>query len=214
MKVIYITLTLVLLTNFTQGQSNNPDPLDPITHLAQIKQVNFSSTYERFQFTNTPVYNSFGISIEGMISKHFGFEVGISGGKDNFQTGIGVLALPFMIKARNSSKEDPTDFEKWIKPALLAILLLEHINYHIDITQDFQLIPYVSLIRLRYMYNPEMDPLYNKNYVFLSGAVGIKAGLTFKDKWLLNAYCERSQLYFEGNPSGIQAGLNLGILLK
>lgn len=212
------TLPLLFLVGFSHGQSNAKDPLALETYLEQISEGNVYLTYHRFKFTNTPFYNSYGIGLEAVFGKHIGVELGISAGKDNFETGLGILLLPLAIAVNNRSMEDPEDLGIYLVKSLMFLTLLEHVNYHIKINQDFQLIPYVSLLRMTYIKQRQstdlMSAFTKPQGLYSGGAAGMKAGLSLTDKWRLNAFCEWSLLYISGHyPSGLQAGINLGIVL-
>jgi hypothetical protein len=49
---------------------------------------------------------------------------------------------------------------------------------------------------------------------FGSWSVGAKLSFITKDKWIINGYVERSQLYYHGTPVGFQAGINIGRIIK
>lgn len=211
-KKASITFSLLLFASLIHGQSGEKDPLAIGTYLPPMSAINLSVTYHKFQYTKTPIYNSFGFSAEGIYGKHIGFELGLSVGKDNLQTGLGILLLPFIFGANSRYQADPDDLDKYLVKSLYYLLFLEHINYHIKIGKNFQLIPHVSLLRLTFMGNHETMGVYERSSgLYAGGAAGMKAGLILKDKWLLNAYCEWSLLYLKSHPTGIQAGLNLGI---
>lgn len=198
--------------NSAKAQSQDDDPLSAFSYLPPLSEVNIMGSYQRLHYKRTTPYDSYGISLEGVFGKHLGLEAGFSAGKGNFQAGIGLIMWPLLYVAQKTYKPDPDDLGWYLVKSLYILSFLERVNYHIKLNPNLRLIPYVSLLRATYLDNDEINEIYgNKTYTFnFGGAAGMKTGLKIKDKWLLNAFCEWDMLYSKGNPSGFQAGFNLG----
>lgn len=203
MSLIKINVTICLLcfgllcSNLSKGQ---------------LKVENFilSSSSEHTKFEGLPGYNSTGITFEAMLGKHFGLETGIRGGKDNMQIGGAAVSLPFIVLFGALLSENKPENDKLILPLLVGLVLsVEHMNYHINLSEKFRLTPNISLFRVRYMYDR-----YNtrfKNSWVTSGSAGLKLGYIHQNKWLFNFYGEGSHLY-TSKSNGWQAGFSMGFI--
>jgi len=198
--------------NIAKAQSQGDDPLFVFSYLPPLTEVNIMGSYQRLQYTGTTTYNSYGVSIEGVFGKHLGLEAGFSGGKGNFQTGIGLIISPFIYLVQKIKKPDPDDLGWYLVKSLQLLLFLERVNYHIKLNPNLRLVPYVSLLRATHLKDYDKNEIYGNRTqtFFIGGAAGMKTGLKIKDKWLLNAFCEWDMIYTKEHPSGIQAGINLG----
>lgn len=179
---------------------------------SQLKQDDRSLalTYDYIDFEGFSPKNAIGLGGEYMLGNHLGIEFSVAGGKDYFHFGTGALFAPLALLLSKANSDDSGG------PGLLILLLgiaslFEHTNYHIPLSPRFELIPYVSLLRFRYIYEP--DPQFNED-AFASWSIGTKLSLITKNNWFFNATVEGSQLYYPERPQGIQAGLHFGHIFK
>lgn len=166
-------------------------------------------TYDYVDFKGFAPKNAIGLTGEYMLGDHLGIEFSMAGGKDYFHFGTGALFAPLALLLSNANTDDSGG-------GLLLLLLgiaslFEHTNYHIPLSPQFELVPYVSVLRFRYIYEG-IQP-YNED-VFASWSIGTKLSLITKKNWFINATVEGSQLYYSGRPKGIQAGIHIGHIFK
>jgi hypothetical protein len=173
------------------------------------KDWSLAATYDHIDFERFPIYNTVGLKGEYMLGKRVGVEFGAMGGKDNFHFGIGTVLAPFFLLLKET--EDEKSLGELVLMLAGIISMLEHTNYHISLTQDIEFIPFLSLMRFRYMY--DKDGYYNTSE-FLSWSVGSKLSILPRRNWFLNGTIERSQLYYSGRPMGVQVGFNVGYIFK
>jgi len=184
---------------------------------AQFKLGDFHlvGTIDRVSIGQLPGYTSVGVRGELMLGKVFGTEFGFSGSKDNFNMGLGILSpLALLIASIDNNDNDGggSGMGGLVLFLAAAASFVEHTNYHIRITDSFEVVPFISLGRFRYMYD-RTDPVYNTDQ-FLSWSVGTKLSLINKNNMVVNFSAERTQLYYTGRPAGWQVGLHIGHIFK
>ncbi len=184
---------------------------------AQFKLGDFHllGTIDRVSLGQLPGYTAIGVRGELMFGKVFGTEFGFSGSRDNFHMGLGILSpLALLLASIDNNDNDGggSGMGGLVLFLACAASFIEHTNYHIRITDSFEVVPFVSLGRFRYMYD-RTDPAYNTDQ-FLSWSVGTKLSLLSKENLVVNFSAERTQLYYTGRPAGWQAGLHIGYVFK
>jgi hypothetical protein len=175
-----------------------------------IQGFHLMGTVENVAISQLPAYTTFGIRGELLIGNSFGSEFGFSGSRDNFHVGLGILSPLALLLAGsgNDDEERSGSLAELVLFAACAVSFIEHTNYHIRITDGFEIVPFLSLARFRYMYD-RTDPFYNTDQ-FMSWSVGTKVTFLTKENFLLNLSGERTQLYHTGRPAGFQAGIHIG----
>ena len=185
--------------------------LYPLSCVGQLSKKDWSLaiTYDHIDFESFPIYNTVGLKGEYMLGKRIGAEFGVTAGKDNLHFGIGTVLAPFFLLLKETEEEKSLGELALMLAGIVS--MLEHTNYHVSITPDIEIIPFLSLMRFRYMY--ERDGYYNTSE-FLSWSVGSKVSILPPGNWFLNGTIERSQLYYSGRPIGLQIGFNVGYIFK
>lgn len=148
------------------------------------------------------------IKSELMISKRFGAEMTIAGAKDYAQYGIQNLLLPLGIVWSKSGKNKGGGFLLLIGGVLA---LLEQTNYHIPLSSSMEVVPYLSVLGLRYIYDRENQ---NTSHIYSSWSLGTKLTLTTQKNWFIQGYAETGSLYYSKTPDTFQAGITLGYIFK
>jgi hypothetical protein len=125
--------------------------------------------------------------------------------------GLGILSPLALLLASTNNSEGGSfgGLALWLA---CAASFIEHTNYHIRITDNFEVVPFLSLARFRIMYD-RTNPVYNTDQ-FLSWSVGTKLSLLTKNNWVVNVSGERTQLYHPGRPAGWQAGVHIGYVFR
>jgi hypothetical protein len=189
----------------------------PVIASAQLRKHDWwlAGTAERADFKGFYPYNAVGIRGEVMLTNIWGIETGLAGGQDYFHLNPGTVVAPmlllFLVISNNNEGEGSLGG--------LALLLVsiasmaEHSNFHIHLGSGVELVPFFSLIRYRYMYDPlRQSEVTDHNYA--SWSIGSKLSFVSSKNWLINASVERSQLYYTGRPYGVQAGINIGYVFR
>jgi hypothetical protein len=181
---------------------------------AQIKFGDFrlAGTVQQVNISQLPTYTVVGVRGELMLGKVFGTEFGFSGGPDYFDMGLGILSPLALLLAGTGNNDEGGSFGGLVLFLACAASFVEHTNYHIRITDSFEVVPFLSLARFRYMYD-RTNPFYETDQ-FVSWSVGTKLSLITKNNWMLNLSAERTQLYHSERPAGWQAGIHVGYIFK
>ncbi len=199
MKFIFIII-FAIISNYSFAQTNSKDFL-------------IGTTYDFSYYSNLPNYSGFGLTLEKIVGKNFGLEATFSAGKNNVQMGAASVAAPLVLAYIALTPKDSQNlFKDFLAKVIIIACLAEHINYHIDISRNMQLIPYVSWFRIRNLH-------YIKNNIptkssFTSGAIGLKFSMMNKKKFFVNVYSEIGKLYIAPKSTIIQTGLNFGYIFK
>jgi len=189
----YLTLMGAFFTSSLFGQTKSGD-----------WSLGLTSDYVNFEGFS-PKY-AVGVTGEFMLGKRLGVESSIAAGKDYFHVGTGIIFVPLGLLLSKADSENG-----FLVLLLTAAALFEHTNYHIPISSNFEVIPFVSLLRIRYLYD-EGHP-YNQD-IFPSWSVGAKLSFVTKNNWYVNATVEGGQFYYPDLPKGIQSGLNIGYIFR
>ena len=126
-------------------------------------------------------------------------------GKDYFHLGTGLIGLPIGLLA--------LEFEDdwWVFLFGLAAMALsfEHISYHIPVTTEMDISPYVSVFRYKYSY--EYNNYSDTTFVGqqLSFASGVQINKYF-GKFVFSPYCEYN-IGYKDLGSRFNVGVYLGI---
>lgn len=195
MRNLTILLFLFPVT-FSWAQLQKADK----TFAGTAEYVNFQ------QFSPTYVY---GITGEYMLGDHVGIEFSAAGANDYFQFGTGAILFPIALLISGADSDGDGDSFLLFLAGIAS--LFEHTNYHIPLNKNIELVPFVSLLKIRYMYQPES--VFNE-YIFASWSIGTKLGFRFNNNLFMNATVEGSQLYYSGRPRGIQTGIHIGYIFK
>ena len=186
---------------------------NPSTAQFNSKSLLVGTTYNYHNFKELPAGQSVGLSIEKLIGRNFGLEATFSAGKNNYQMGAASVAAPLVLLYYAMTPKDSLNlFKDFLAKVVILACLAEHINYHINLNGDLQLIPYISWLRLRSMkYKIGNMP---QATTFPSGAIGMKFGKIYNQRWFVNIYGEIGKLYKTPNTTGFQAGLNVGYIFN
>ncbi len=142
---------------------------------------------------------------EYMLTKYIGSNFPIAAGSNYAHAGLGILGAVGIAASRN-----PLGKGNFFL-MLFTPLLIENVSFHIPISKRTKLVPYYSLLRMRYNWDD-----INSSYRGLhsSGSIGLKFIAFSESSWNFSMYSEASQLYISGHPYGFQSGINMFYLFK
>jgi hypothetical protein len=126
-------------------------------------------------------------------------------GKDYFHVGPGLIGLPIGILAI----EDGSEWWSFLFGLAAMALSFEHISYHIPVTTDLDISPYVSVLRFKnsYEFNHYSDTTFiGQQFSFATGVQIYK----YFGKFVFSPYCEYNVGYQDGG-SRFNVGVYLGI---
>jgi hypothetical protein len=159
---------------------------------------------------NTPngVQLAGGIKFQIFLGKRLSIDADIVFSNDYVHFGPGIIGVPLGLFAWNS--EEDTEFEDF-NSFLLAIaaiaLSFEHISYHIPVRSDFDIAPFISLLRYKssYLHDYPGDPDIVGEQ--LSFATGVQVN-RYYGRFVLSPYGEFNLGYRDLAPR-----INLGVYL-
>jgi hypothetical protein len=184
----------------------------------QTGLINHSSGQSILSFTPTVLINTpngvqlaAGAKYQLFISRRFSLDADVVFSKDYAHLSPAAIGVPFAL-LYFSSDEPVYDKESLflflISIAAIAVSV-EHISYHIPVTQDLDISPFFSLLRYKYAY--DYEKALNPDFVTdqLSFAAGLQINRYF-GRFVFSPYTEYNVGYKDG-LSGINAGIYFGI---
>jgi hypothetical protein len=157
---------------------------------------------------NTPngVQFAGGIKYQLFLGNRVSLDADFVFGKDYFHLGTGLIGLPIGLLAIEAE-----DDEWWFFLFGLAAMALsfEHISYHIPVTSDLDISPYVSVFRYKYSY--EFNNYSDTTFISqqFSFATGVQVN-RYIGKFVFSPYCEYNVGY-KDLGSRFNVGVYLGI---
>jgi hypothetical protein len=159
---------------------------------------------------NTPNGTQFagGIKMRVFAGKRLSFETDIVFSKNYCHFGMGLIGIPVAVLSMVAINQDNAPFS-----ALLGVVggiaaSLEHTAYHIPISTQTDISPYISLLRFKMAYpygNYEQTGLKTEQFC-LAGGIELNR---YYNRFMLSPYCEVNRGYTD-HKLGVNAGVYLG----
>jgi hypothetical protein len=192
-KLFFYLILFTSLSIESYGQLFNQKKGDLIVS-GGISQLSI----EKFE-TKLPI----GIQHELMLLDGIGVQGSIAATKDYFEFGTGTLSHAILLLI--SRDDNPNLGLGWIA----LPFFFENTTFHFRIANGVEFIPYLSLWRVRYYWEP--NDLYLET-IFHSGSIGTKLTLKAGDEWFISSFTEVTYIYGSDRQTGWQAGINIGKL--
>jgi hypothetical protein len=156
---------------------------------------------------NTPngVQFAGGLKYQVFLGNRVSLDADFVFGKDYFHLGPGLIGLPIGLLIT----EDDTEWWSFLLGLAVMALSFEHISYHIPVTTDLDISPYVSVFRFKssYEFNNYSDATFiGQQFSFATGVQVYK----YLGKFVFSPYCEYNVGYQDGG-SRFNVGVYLGI---
>lgn len=201
-KISVIILALNLVTLSLSSQENRI-----ANHQAGQAILSASPTV----LFNTPngVQLAGGLKFQVFLGKRLSLDAELALGKDYVHFGPGLIGVPLGLFAFNSDED--TEFESFsafLFDIAVIVLSFEHLSYHIPVTTDLDIAPFVSLLRYKCSYlhdNPGNPDIVGDQ---LSFATGVQVNRYF-GHFVLSPYGEYN-LGYKDLASHFNAGIYLG----
>lgn len=201
-KLVVLILMLYSLQSF--GQTQKDDWI-------------IGPTYYHVRYDALQPRNAFGINAEYRFAKRFGFELSIAGGEDYLHYGVGSVFLPPLFLLLKDKEKGPG----FLILILGIIACAEQTNFHLPVGNHLEIVPYISILKLRYIYDSNSTI---QDTFFASWSAGSKLGILINKKWTFNFLYEIGNLYksgdvagqLDGSPkiNGQQIGINVAYIFK
>jgi len=200
----YIVLILILFSFHSLAQTLRNDWI-------------IGPSYYHLQYDGFEPKNAFGVNAEYRFAKHFGFELSIAGGKDYLHYGVGSILLPPLVLLLKPNKEGPG----FVFLLVGIASCLEQTNFHLVLGKNIEIVPYISILKLRYMYDTNSSI---QDTFFGSWSAGTKLSILTNNQWAINFLYEIGNLYESGDVAGQldrspgiygqHVGVNVAYILK
>ena len=164
---------------------------------------------------NYPYGNNFagGIKISVFVSKHFSFDSDLVIGKDYTHFGPGIFGLPlwlvfFSPGGLSFSSEEGDSFFSFLAGLVLMIASAEHFAYHFPVASNFEISPYLSLLRIKQLSNVNDQEFPDGIVSGSSFVLGMEFNRYIKN-FVISPYAEYNVTY-NGSLQGFNFGIYLG----
>jgi len=164
---------------------------------------------------NTPngVQLAGGIKYQLFLGKRLSIDADIVFSNDYIHFGPGIIGVPIGLLALGSDEDSEfEDFSSFLLVVAAIALSFEHISYHIPVRDDFDIAPFVSLLRYKssYLHNYPGDPDIVGEQ--LSFATGVQVN-KYYGRFVLSPYGELN-LGYRDLASRVNLGIYLGYYFR
>jgi hypothetical protein len=213
MKTLVTFLILSALCPVVISQNNTQAPLqvsDRISH--SLGDLSFSGA--PVVLFNTPNGTQFagGFKMRIFMGRRFSFDADIVFSRDYLHTGAGIIGIPlWMLTLGSSVSDEESTFSEFLLKIAAMALSAEHFAYHAPVAKDFELSPYISVLRYKYAnrYANYSDTTFISDQ--LNFAAGIELNKYYKH-FLLSPYIEFNIGYKDHIP-GVNVGIYCGVFI-
>jgi hypothetical protein len=163
---------------------------------------------------NTPNGIQFagGAKMRFFVGKRLSFDTDIVFSKDYFHAGMGLIGIPLALLCLGTTSDEESSFSALLGFIAAIAISLEHTAYHIPISLQADLSPYVSLLRYKFAY---VHGVYNDPNVIneqFSCAAGVELN-RYYNRFILAPYLEFNMGYRDHIPA-YNAGVYLGYYFR
>ena len=186
-------------------------PPTPVMHEARDWTLSISPNY-----VNHP--NAYPRIVAGLnsmvfIGKHVSLNANIAGGQGYFQFGTGLVGLPLFLffgLVLSDEDADPSAFLFYL--AMLA-LTFENMNFHIPVYSHFEISPYFSLLRIKYIEEGYGGATYPWNANLVGG---VRLNIFISDRFYIAPYAETTRDWGHGRNGiwGVNGGMHAGFYFR
>lgn len=209
-----VVILSVLSSDALFSQSQYYPPVDSAVHKTVLNGRHIAGDMNLSVFPVALTNKDFGVKMAGgvklqiFISKRFSVDGDLVVGKDYLHTGPGIIAIPFWLLTLSGTPMESGDGDRlagFLLVVTATLLSVEHFSYHIPLAKDTEIAPYVSLLRFRFISDPELADVVNEAKNQLAFASGVQL-----DKYFGRFYFSPYAEYCIGYSDHI-AGFNVGV---
>jgi|WetSurMetagenome_2_1015567.scaffolds.fasta_scaffold140789_2 hypothetical protein len=150
-----------------------------------------------------------GIKIQIFLSKRFSLDADLMLSRNYVHLSPGLIGVPLGILALSMGGDEDRSLIDFFASLAAIALAIEHVSYHIPMTRQFDISPYVSLLRYKYAseINNNSEPGFiNEQFCFTTGVQLNK----YFGRFVLAPYAEYS-IGYRDKLSGCNFGVYFGI---
>jgi hypothetical protein len=206
------------LSNTSYSQFEYYGKKDSVVHRHEIMSRHMEGDKNLSVFPVALTNKDFGVKMAGgvklqiFIGRRFSVDGDLVIGKDYVHTGPGIIAIPFWLLTLSGTPVESEDEDRlagFLLVVTATLLSVEHFSYHIPLTVDTEIAPYVSLLRYRFISDPELENVVNQAKNGFSFASGIQLDKYF-GRFYFSPYAEYC-IGYSDHIGGFNVGAGLGI---
>ncbi len=151
-----------------------------------------------------------GVKFQVFLGKRLSLDADLVFGHDYIHAGPGVIAIPFWLLFFSEAGfefESEDGIVGFLIMVAAGILSFEHVSYHIPLKKDWEVSPYVSVLRFK-QYIPSED-IYTSGGGQFSFATGVQMD-KYIGHFFISPYAEYN-IGYQDHISGFNAGIGIGI---
>jgi hypothetical protein len=214
MKTLLFTMLIIVLPAglFSQSQTDPKEwSLGNNGHKFRDASISISPDI----LFNAPNGTQFagGLKLRMFFSKRVSFDADLVIGRGYTHFGLGLIGLPvwYIVSKPSGNTFHNQSLSDFLATAAVMVLSLEHTAYHIPVTKDFEISPYVSVLRFKSLNDNEPNNDPDGKEFQPAFAAGLEVNKYFK-KFVLSPYAEYNIGYNDHIP-GFYTGIYCGIYL-
>jgi hypothetical protein len=149
-----------------------------------------------------------GFKMRVFAGKRLSFETDVVFSKDYCHFGLGLIGIPLTLLSLSAMNNDDAPLSALLGLVAGVAISLEHFAYHIPVSPQTDLSPYISLLRYKiaYPYGGYENPELTREQFCLAGGLEINR---YYNRFMLSPYCEVNMGYTD-HKVGVNAGVYLG----
>jgi hypothetical protein len=215
-RKISLVIIVLMLSESAWSQFDYYVSKDTVRKPVAVISRHFSGQKTLSVSPNILVNNDFGTKIAGgvkfqvFLGSRVSLDADLVVGKDYIHTGPGIIALPFWLLFFNGSDVELADnggFSDFLFMLAAGVLSFEHISYHIPLRKDWEITPYVSLLRFRQAISASPESAVEGQFSFATGVQADK----YIGRFFISPYAEYN-IGYKDRISQFNAGIGFGIL--
>ncbi len=213
MLICFILSGCLSIVTYSQFEYNKPDTT---VNRHREREMTFAASPTLLMNTPNGTQLVGGVKLGIFLGKRFSVDADLVIGRDYVHAGPGLIGLPLYLIASSGSQND--EFFSWDDESSLTNFLIsvafvalsfEHVSYHIPLSENVEISPYVSLLRYKYAY-------VHHNYSdvnFVGEQFSFASGLQINNyfgRFVLSPYAEYN-IGYKDHISGCNIGVYCGI---
>jgi hypothetical protein len=207
-----LSILLVVYCSFSAiGQEDFYQDPTPVMHEVRDWTLSISPNYINHPNAYPRVVG--GLNSMVFLGKYFSLNANVAAGQGYFHFGPGIIGVPAIIIAGGNMLLENSDMEAILIWAVMLGLAFENFNIHIPVTSHFEISPYISLLRFKYIeegYGGNGED-WNLNMVG-----GIRLNIFTSDRFFISPYMEATRDWANKTRGiwGVNGGLHAGFYFK
>ena len=202
---------MILLSLNLPAQEDFIEAPTPVMHERRDYTISFGPHYANHPNAYPRIAGA--VNTMAFLGNHVSLNANMAAGQGYFHFGTGIIGVPAILLAGEEAVWLGMGSEGWWMWMLLVGLAFENINFHIPIGSHFEISPYFSLLRIKYIEEGYggANSDWNANLVG-----GLRLHIFTSDRFFLAPYAEVSRDWGHGPEGilGISGGMRAGFYFR